>query len=261
MIKKMTVEAFLNWAFTKELCKAGSGAGGGSAVMGTSWDAIADFAALGTLIDRSPNVYGVIPGFQEDGVPHPDALAAGNAVRGLASIGFDIPEGWNPFPEWSDDHGLVAAEVELMRIELEAKGDRLSGRHVAALVTTCAILKRGPDWSADKPREAMVTDPQGNPRWFVLSKSKDSLGRSYTVETDGYNRRAKRPVVGAYRKYRLTSSIRGMIIDRLEWQLWQDALAVVADRLRGDLESHLIMPFVPDRQPWTRRQYVEKNVA
>lgn len=261
MIKKMTVEAFLNWAFTKELCKAGSGAGGGSAVMGTSWDAISDFAVLGTLIDRSPNVYGVIPGFQEDGEPHADALRAGAAVRGLADIGFDIPEGWNPFPEWSDPHGLVAAEVELLRIELTAKGDRLSGRHVAALVTTCAILNRGPNWEAIKPREIMVADAQGNPRWFVMAKAKDSLGKTYTIETDGYNRRAKRPVAGAYRKYRLAASIRGAIIDRLEWQLWQDALALIANRLRGDLESYEIMPFVPDRQPWSRRNDMRKNVA
>lgn len=261
MIKKMTVEAFLNWAFTKELCKAGSGAGGGTAVMGTSWDVISDFAALGTLIDRSPNVYGVIPGFQEDGEPHPDALRAGEEVRGLEDIGFDIPEGWNPFPEWPDAQRLVAAEVELLRIELTAKGDRLSGRHVAALVTTCAILNRGPDWMADKPREAMVTDAQGNPRWFVLAKAKDSLGKTYTVETDGYNRRAKRPVAGAYRKWRLSGSIRGAIIDRLEWQLWQDALAVVEGRLRGDLESCEILPFVPDRQPWARQKTLQKKVA
>lgn len=248
-MKKMTIEAFLTWAFTAELCKIGGGGDGLTGVAGSSWSMVSDYAALGTLIDRSPNAYGVIPGFIEDGAPHPDAILAGDAVRGLAGIGVDIPDGWHPFPDWDDEHGLVAAEVERVIGEVRLKGDRLAGRHVVALVTTSAILGRGPDWEASEPAARMV-EANGKPLWFVSRASKDAFGRSYTFEADGFDRKKQRPMRGAYRKYELSGPIRGAILARLDWELWQDALAVVARRLDGRLESHLIQPFSPYRHPW-----------
>ncbi|WP_234904077.1 hypothetical protein [Agrobacterium vitis] len=253
-MKKMSIEAFLNWAFTKELCKVGSGSNVGLALIPSSWGMIGSYAALGTMIDRSPNAYGVIPDFIEDGLPHADAVRAGEAVMGLSSFGFDIPQEWCLFPEWSDERGLVAAEVAKIREEVLIKGDRLAGSHMVSLVTTCAILGRGPDWQADRPLEAMVTSPTGQTRWFALAKAKDAFGRTYRIETDGYNRRTRRPVKGAYRKYHLTSSIRGAILDRLEWQIWQAALSTLYADLEGDLQAHDILPFVPDLEPWSHPQ-------
>ncbi|WP_156544831.1 hypothetical protein [Agrobacterium vitis] len=257
-MKKMSIEAFLNWAFTKELCKVGSGSNVGLASIPSSWGMIGSYAALGTMIDRSPNGYGVIPDFIEDGLPHADAVRAGDAVRQLATVAQDIPEGWNLFPEWPDDHGLVAAEVERVRAEVMIKGDRLAGSHVAALVTTCAILNRGPDWQASKPRETMIADKDGTPRWFCQRTSKDAFGRSYTIETDGYNRRARKPHRGAYHKYQLASSIRGAILDRMEWQQWQAALAILAADLQSDLLAHEILPFEPDLEPWTSEEKMQE---
>ncbi|MBB4005818.1 hypothetical protein [Allorhizobium taibaishanense] len=252
-MKKITIEAFLNWAFTKELCKVGSGSDGSLASIASAWGMVGSFAELGTMIDRSPNGYGVIPDFIEDGLPHSDAVRAGDAVRQLSFVALDIPEGWNPFPEWADDHGLIAAEVERVRAEVMIKGDRLAGRHVAALVTTCALLNRGPDWRATRPREAMVADKDNNPRWFCQKTSKDAFGRSYTIETDGFDRRTRKPRRGAYRKYQLASSIRGAILDRMEWQQWQSALMILAADLT-DLLGHEIMPFEPDLEPWAHEE-------
>ncbi|MGV2188776.1 hypothetical protein ACQZ4Q_08170 [Agrobacterium vitis] len=219
---------------------------------------VSDFATLGTLIDKSPNVYGVIAGYTEEGDPHPDALRVGAAVRGLIDFGFDIPEDWSLFPDWPDEHGLVAAEVAQVREEVLIKGDRLAGSHMVALVTTCAILNRGPDWHAKKPGEGMVMSPDGKPKWFALSKSKDAFGRSYTLEVDGYNRRSRRPVKGAYRKYQLSCSIRGAILDRLEWQIWQAALSTIYADIQGDLQGHDILPFIPDLEPWSRSNKMDK---
>ncbi len=250
-MKTMTIEALLGWAFTAELCKVGGGGDGLSAVAASSWSMVEGVAALGTLIDRSPNDYGVIPGFIEAGEPHPDAVKIGDEVRALAVRGFEIPDGWQPFPEWADEHGLIAAEVARVAGEVRLKGDRLAGRHVVALVTTAAILGRGPDWEASEPKVKMV-EANGKPLWFIKRKSKDAFGCVYEFEADGYDRRKQRPLKGAYRKHELSGPIRGAILSRLDWELWQSALKFLAYMLDGRLESHRIAPFVPDRQPWRR---------
>jgi len=248
-MKTMTIEAFLTWAFTAELCKVGGGeddfGGGGS----SSWSFVTEYAALGTLIDRSPNVYGVIPGFTEDGDPHPDARVAGDVVRSLDDIGFDVPAGWQPFPEWSDEHGLIAAEVARVVGEVRLKGERLGGYHVTQTVIRAAILGRGPDWEVKEPTTRMV-EANGKPLWFISRTTRDAFGRVYAFEGDGFDRKKQRPMRGAYRKFELSSSIRGAILARLDWELWQDALAELANRLEGQLESHRIAPFYPDRHPW-----------
>lgn len=248
-MKKTGIEQFLTWAFTQELCKVGSGGAGLSSVGQSNWGITRDMAVLGTLIDKSPNAYGVIPGFIEDGAPHPDAVVAGDVVRALASRGFDIPEGWHPFPEWHDEHGVIAAEVARVVAETRLKGDRLSGRHVVNLVTSAAILNRGPDWTADRPAIGMVMQA-GKPAWFVRRQATDAFGRIYEYEIDGRDKVKHRPKAGAYRKYELQDPIRGAILSRLDWQLWQDALALLAESLRGRLCSHELLPFYPFRQPW-----------
>lgn len=254
-MKKLSIEQFLTWAFTQELCKVGSGSGG-SFVSGSSWEMVSEFFTLGTMIDRSPNHYGVIPDFvtaQTD--PHPDAVVAGNAVRRLAERGgFEIGSGWSPFPEWSDDRGLIAVEVQSAVEALVLKRDALNGKHVVNLVISCAILGKGPDWHADRPDEAEVS-VKGKPRWFVMLSAKDGFGRSYRYEADGYDRKKQRPVRGAYRKYALASSLRGAILSRLDWQLWQDALSTLHSELRHELKNTELLPFVPDRAPWVTQKF------
>ena len=250
MVKRLKIEDFLEWAFVQELWKAGSGEGGGA--MASSWSMVSDFADLGTLIDRSPNAYGVLPGFEVADI-HPDALAAGDAVRRFALCGgLDIGPGWNPLPEFDDVHGLIAEEVDKVVTELAIGDARRSAGQIVALVTTCAILKRGPDWHVDPPDIRMV-ERHGKPCWFVLERQRDRFGRVFSVETDGFNARAGRPKPGAYRRYRLAEPLRGAILSRLDWQIWQDALATLAASLPPLLRDHDLLPFVPDRAPWTRR--------
>lgn len=251
-MKTVTIEAFLTWAFTQELCKLGGG-DGLSGVGLSNWSVTRDMAVLGTIIDRSPNIYGVVPGFVGEGDPHPDAIAAGDAVRALDDVGFDIPEGWNPFPEWPDEHGLVAAEVSRVVGEVRLKGERLTGRYLVTLVTRAAILGHGTDWTCAYPGARMVS-VNGKPGWFIKRRAKDAFGRAYEYEADGRDHVRHRPKKGAYRKYELKSSVRGAVLSRLDWQLWQDALAKLAESLEGRLQSHRISGFVPDRHPWSRRK-------
>jgi hypothetical protein len=253
MTKKVSIEQFLTWAFTQELCKIGSGNGGGSFVSGSSWQMISEYSALGTMIDRSPNHFGVIPDFimaQSD--PHPDAVEAGNAVRQLADRGgFEIGDGWNPFPEWHDERGLIAREVAAFLEMVRIKRDVLHGKHVVNLVISRAILGSCPDWTAERPGEQVVTI-NGKPAWFVIAKGRDSLRRSYTYEVDGFDRRKQKPLKGAYQKYELDAPLRGAILSRLEWQLWQDALETLHNALSGRLLSNDLLPFRPIRAPWAK---------
>lgn len=252
-MKKIGIEQLLTWAFTEELCKldaTGRGVGG----YGNHWGAAEVVSELGTLIDRGPNMYGVIPDIVMNGDPHPDAFIVGDAVRALdGSVGFEIAVGWNPFPEFSDDHGLIASEVENAAMIARLRPESLNGRYMVSLVTTAAILKRGPDWSADEPSVRMV-ERQGKPVWFVQAKGKDSFGRAYTFEADGYDPRRKRPVKGAYRKYELCEPLRSEALSRLDWQLWQDALCVLHTELDGRLSAFDLLAFAPDRQPWARKK-------
>lgn len=260
MKRKITIEKLLEWAFREELCKVGAG-GGFSLVSASAWDLVSGMAELGTLIDRSPNGYGVIPGFHADGEPHPDALLVGDAVRGLREIGFEIPKGWNPLSEFDDPHGLIAAEVERVAGRERIKGDRLTGRHMAALVTGAAILGRGPDWSiADDPgfRRVLIA---GEPAWYIKRRQKDALGRFYEIETaDGLDKRSRRPKKGAYRKFELKRPMGNEILSRLEWQIWQDALDFLHGRLAKQLSAYDLEPFAPRRFPWLAKRKNQENL-
>lgn len=250
-MKTVSIHDLLSWAFLEELPKIGAPT---LSVPGfTPSDLVAQMMELGTSIDRTPNRYGVISGFVHQGAPHPDAVIVGDAVRGLAERrGFEIGAGWNPFPEWADEHGVIRAEVERVAAAELGRSGRMSGRHVVHLVTSAAILRRGPDWSADEPRVVMMTRA-GKPAWFVQRKARDRTGAVYHFEDDGFDQRKQRPKPGAYRKWKLAKSIRGAIIARLEWQVWQSALEVLTESLSGRLSGHEIRPFYPNMQPWFHR--------
>lgn len=254
-MKKITIEALLQWAFTEELPKVGTSESAGPSAAPSTWGVLSDVITLGTMVDKSPNKFGVISGYVWQGEPHPDALVVGRAVRALAERdGYEVAEGWNPFPEWPDDHGVIRAEVERIRIEqVNDRSGRLNGKHVVHLVTTSAILKRGPEWQAEQPKIVMV-ERSGKPAWFVMRKAKDSLGRTMWFEDNGFDQKRQRPVRNAYRKWRLAGSIRSDVISRLEWQIWQSALEVLHESLMGRLSGHDLLPFTPDRHPWAPRR-------
>lgn len=252
-MKTVSIEDLLHWAFTFELPKAQSRAEDEGTGVRSAWQTLTNFGELGTLIDRSPNQYGLIPGYVFEGDPHPDAVAVGEAVRSLADVRFEIPAGWNPLLEFDDPHSLIAAEVAAVVDELQQKPDFLAGRHMIALVTTAAVLKRGPDWSAEPPEYRMVSS-HGKPRWFVTVVKRNRLGREIVVEEDGMDRKSMRPKPGAYRKWELEYSIRGDILSRLDWQLWQDALQRLSEAVPARLSAHIVAPFYPCRAPWMSRR-------
>lgn len=258
-MKKVAIETLLAWAFTQELPKIGAG-GGGSVISASNWNVIADIAALGTIIDRNPNHYGAIPGYVYEGEPAPDAVVVGDAVRQLAVRGgYEVADGWYPFPDWVDPQGLVRAEVERVVAEQRGRSDRLSGSHVVNLVISAAKLGRGPSWHASEPRSQVARSSNGKDLWFVKRIARDRTGARYTIEDNGYDPKRHRPKKGAYRKFKLESSVRGAILSRLDWQLWQSALEALHESLRDKLTAHALADFHPDRHPWNRQETTSKS--
>ncbi|SMD18552.1 hypothetical protein [Rhizobium sp. RU36D] len=256
-MKKIGIEELLTWAFTVELPKVSADrdwiAGLPSIGFASASGMLTETLALGTIIDRSPNAFGVIPCSIDTGEAHPDAMRVGDAVRGLGDMAFEIGEGWAPFPEWEDPHGVIAPEIASIAAGYCARDGRVNGRHIFTLVTTCAVLMKRPDWTADQPEVVVVTN-NGNPAWFVKRYAKDRMGRSVPYEDNGYDVKRQRPVKGAYRKYRINGSIRAAVVGRIEWQLWQHALLTLRDALAGKLEGHDLLPFTPRMEPWRGSQ-------
>lgn len=269
-MRKIGIEELLNWAFVQELPKQGAFEAMGPG-FSQAWSLMQDVAALGTTVDTSPkgygaiNQFGVVTDFVYLGFPHADAVKVGEAVKAFdGQVGLDIGQDWNPFSNWQDEHGLIAAEVASVIEAVKARPELSNGRHVVSLVTTCAVLGRGPDWHADEP-EAEIVGAQGKPLWFVQEKVRTATNRVVTQEVDGRDARTRRPKPGAYRKYRLDRSLRGSALSRLDWQLWQSALVSLRNDLAGRLEAFDLLPFHPSRAPWLRqvsagsvRQVIEK---
>lgn len=238
-MKNISIEVFLTWAFTRELCKGRNGAGR-VGQLADAWRAMGEMAELGTLIDRSPNNFGVIPDILAEDDPHPDALAAGHAVRALAEMRFAVPDG-ELFPGYDDPHGLIAQEVAAVRADLARRGDGAGARHVVALVINAAILGRGPDVACEQPRFRMI-ESYGKPAWFVERRMRDAFGGVHVYEDDGYDARVGKPKLGAYRKWQLAEPMRGSVMARIDWLWWREALRRISDALAGNLrESQVVI--------------------
>jgi len=249
-MKTMTIHELLHWAYCQELGKVGGTMADTSGGYSAAWERTQEMAALGTLIDRSPNVFGIVPTSVYEGEPHVDALTVGQFVRKIETVA-DLapPSGWQPFPEFDDPHGVIAEEIGTVVSQWWLKGERANSAALQALIVRSAVIGRGPDWSAEAPRVVPLMK-WGNPMWFIEKKTKDALGRVYAYETDGFDKRKRRPRPGAYQKYRLVEPMRGAIMARLDWHLWQMALARLANGLANHLIDHRIAGFIPFRAPW-----------
>jgi len=250
-MKTVTIKQLLNWAFVQELPKIGAPERVNGAAAPSSWDVLSDVITLGTMVDKSPNMFGVVSSYIYEGDPHPDAIVVGEAVKSLEARNFSIPDGWHPFPEWDDEHGLIREEVARI-VEAECgRAGRMNGRHIVQMVTSAAILGRGPDWTVDFEPKAVAIAVKGNPVWFIMRQQRDRTGKVVSYEDNGFDQKKRRPRPGAYRKYRLDTPIRSAVTSRLEWQLWVSALESLHADLKGGLTAHDLVPFFPNRHPWT----------
>lgn len=242
-MKTIGIEAFLTWAFTRELCKGGAGGiSSGGERWSQVWRSLHEMAELGAMIDHSPNGFGAIPDMTSDEPPCPDAVAAGEAVQALARGCFTVPE-VSLFPDVDDAHGLLAEEEGRIKGELRLRGDDANARHVTALVITAAVLERGPEAGVWQPKYRMA-QKNGKPAWFVERRAKDAFGNVYTYEDDGYDARKSKPKPRAYRKWEMVEPARMAIMERIDYIWWREALGRVSESLVGRLVNHRLSDIV-----------------
>jgi hypothetical protein len=208
---------------------------------------MASFAALGTVIDRCGHGGAGLPDIDD---VHPDAVAASEAVMLLSAETFDLPEGWNPMPEFDDPHGLIAETVASVLKQRASRDRETNTNNLIATVIGYAVMQREPEWRVATPHYRMVMRG-GKPAWFRREMFKDSLGRSNSLEVDGYDARTHRPKPGAYRKFELSEPIEGAILSRISWYLWAKAVAAVSNRLQTGLVAHRVERFEPHPEIWT----------
>lgn len=256
-MRTVTIEELLVWAFVHELPKGGGVEGldnpnsAWRMLEASSWGKITSWAELMTTIDVSR---GSADNFMiEQGAPHDDALAVGDAVMQL--VGFDIvvPNGWAPLADWPCDDarlmdlGTAAVARALERFSLRPARRRM--QHLVSLVVGSAVLGREPAWDAPVPAIRMV-ERAGKPAWFRARAVTDAFGRQSTVEVDGYNPKAGRPHRDAYRKFELSDDPVGDILARLDRELWAVGLREMAQLVRPRLSDHRLLPFDVDTAPW-----------
>ncbi|HEV2504413.1 MAG TPA: hypothetical protein VGV39_15145 [Mesorhizobium sp.] len=257
-MKTVTIEELLTWAFVHELPKGGGVDGLDNVnsawrmLQASSWGKVTAFAELMTMVDvdRGSGAY------FEQGEPHDDALAVGQAVTDLALRDIVVPSGWNALADWEGDHpgygdlvsSAVSKAVELFMLRSATR----RRAHMVSLVVGTAVLGREPAWDAE-PSHIRMIQRAGRPAWFIMKRKTDDLGQTYDIEVDGYNARSGRPARGAYRKYEFSTDPTGDILARLDWQLWVAALRVLEREVAPHMVSHRIVPTDKSMTPWLTR--------
>ena len=255
-MKTVTIEELLSWAFVHELPKGGGVDGLANAnsawrmLQASSWGKVTAFAELMTLVDTSPGGGNYL---FEQGEPHDDALAVGEAVAALAFAEHVLPDGWWPLPDWQlageVERGLAETAVGRALERWQARRPARRAALIVNLVVGSAILGRGPHWEAPQPKVRMVMRA-GRPAWFRMVTVSDDLGQPHPREVDGFDARHGRRHRDAYRKCEFGEDPVGDIMGRIDYLLWRMACAAVAKEGSSRLVSHRLAASDVEDEPW-----------
>ncbi|SMD10111.1 hypothetical protein SAMN06297251_12737 [Fulvimarina manganoxydans] len=225
--RSASIEAWLAWAFREELPKAGSGKVAG---FGSGWSMFDNLAKLGVEIDHMNGFWCTIDHSAECD-PHPHAVIIGQAVKRMADVSFEAPDGYDLLADIRLSHGSALTDEE--REDAMARGiamARLGENRVPGALIRLAMLGTVPDFAAEERYVRRdVTGPNGKPRWFRRVLRQDGEGRpTHEVEIDGYDRIKGRPYRGAYRKTVVAPDLAILVADRADYQAWVLSLNVLA---------------------------------
>lgn len=261
-MKTVTIDELLTWAFVHELPKGGGIEGLANPnsawrmLEASSWGKIASFAELMTVIDAEPGDASNF--FIEQGAPHDDALALGQAVAGLSAFDIEFAPDWKPLADWQDQDAVFAgltrdAEARAREAFMVRTPLRRSA-HIVNLVVGQAILGGQPDIGAE-PRKVKIVDRRGKPAWFVKKSVIDpTTGEPHEMEVDGFDVRKCRPLRNAYRKYEFSDDPRGDILGRLDYQIWVAALCRLHRVVGPLLTGHRLVHSDLSMTPWLERE-------
>ena len=248
--KPVAVELFLRWAYRQELCKVECE--GGPMSFASSSSAIARLGAYGTSIDESPvNQYGMAPIGRPGLEPHGDAVLAGNLVAELGAFEMEAPDDWTCLQDMPIlcDHAAGMMQEGLRRSMTIVDDKPRLKTSAATLLYRHALLGDVPVWQADAP-ELKTISANGKERWFVKRIVDDGIGGTFEAEFDGYNRKAKRPYPGAYRKALWEPDPVEAVLARVDYAVWHAALGVLVDELNPVLQAHRLLPTGHPAEPW-----------
>ncbi len=251
------VEKLLRWAYRDELPKTPRMklmlAAGPRDSRGTGAVKADQAGELWAVIE---NDFGVVPDpFAAEG-PHADARAVHEAVCALDAVTLDLPDDWSPLADLGDLHGHAAALCARAMARL-TKVDPDGARRLRAsprrLIMYHAIMGGIPDWEIEPPAVEVVKTANGMPRWFVkkLVPFDGPCGRvENEVEVDGFDRKRRVPVDGAYQKTVLEPDPTDGVVARAEWEVWRAALDLVTEDLRGRLTKWDVVASSRPVRPW-----------
>lgn len=251
-MKKMPIEDLLRWAYRDELPKeAGDRRVGGPMSYGSMFGRISEYSELLTLVDAPPNRWGVVPFAGTNVMPHPDAVAIGEAVQALDAWTLDLPDDWSPLSDMPDlgtlGAGAVGRAVERATVTGDDGRTRRLKTSPSFLLRRCAILAP-PDWHGETP-EVKLEMSHGKPRWFRRIVIQGDAG-GYECEVDGYNARRKRPYDDAYQKSYLDPDPTDVAVARAEYEVWHAALELLVIELDGVLSEHVALATNHPARPW-----------
>jgi hypothetical protein len=252
--KPRPIEELLRWAYLEELPKIPRIAAG-PAGYGVAWNAIRRWADELSLAAASDNSFGVLPDLSIESFPHADAFRVHEAVAALDSWDLGLPDDWSPLADLGplDGHAaLVAAKALGVMTVIDTDGKRKLRRSPRRLIFRHAILGGAPDCEVWAP-EIKTVKEYGKAKWFVrkVVTTEGSFGPIYAeVEVDGFDRKRKIPMNGAYQKTYLDPDPIDDVISRGEYEIWRSALDVLASELSGALDDFDVLPCSRPLRPW-----------
>lgn len=241
------IDDLVRWAYRDELPRDQTTSFLRPDGFGFGWGSVGRLGQLGTRTDEPDirNRYGLMPDWQSDREPHPDAIAIHAAVQDMHDLRPSPPDGWNPIEDFD-----LPADLAIHQI---TRGIAAMRRNVPELVRTSAILAP-PQWQYDPPHQVVVTR-NGKPQWFRTITERRPFRDGTAdrrIEVDGFDRTARRPHPDAYRKHTWEPEEPWHAVrTRAEYELWHGALSLLEATLR--LTDHDPQaPSVPAR-PWMDR--------
>lgn len=251
-----TIDEWLFWCWRDELPLVKPDIHGPDGI-GAGWNKVGVWTVGGT------NRYGVVHALDQRRAAHGMALALADHVRTLDAVALALPDDWMPCADF--DMGALGPEGERLparalagATHLDCQGERRMKEPVSQLVARYALTGRAPDCDIFPPVRKPVVQWNGAPRWFVKRRveiGEDAHGQPIIEERemDGWNEKKRRPVTGAYQKFRLEPDPLPGLIARAEYEVLHAALAVLVDewgQFAGAWPEHACTPSPLPLRPW-----------
>lgn len=237
-MKKIKIEKLLEWALLHELSKGGGE--DGIASPRSAWALMEHVGTLGVHIDLTRGRQD-LPMCFEQGDPHPDAVKVGEAIKNLKTYDFSCPEvtfEMLPLEDWTEEaKELARPDFENVLGRWHKCSAKDQAKSVIALVVSHAILKKQPECIFLKPKIEVIDTGSKQSGWYVKQKRIDSFGRAVEIEVDGFNRKTKRLLPGAYQKRKLVPSQKTKVAEWLDWYVWEKAVKFLFTDLVGTLSD------------------------